>query len=492
MPRTADPTAAEAKGALVESVVRARQLSNEWLRRAVIHGNRIDLLATEILGLVLKPEIHWPILNCQMVHRTTHTVGFRGSGKTEVGTILKAIHLILKHPDIRILFVSKTARNVMNMLRKVKAIFESHPRFREVFGNWVGEEVWEMSMIQVNRRTQFHKEPTIMTVGADSTLASAHVNVIFPDDVVEWSNSRTPHQRERLKDWFYKVVLPCLDPPTDEHPYSGQVHGSGTFYHWDDLNVHWMKNEMANSSLRIPIYDPQTQELAWPERYGWNYIEERRVAMGAIRWALQYMCDEEIAKGSGVFEWSDLQPDKGQPPLEQLETFLGVDPAASQAKTADRFSLAILGKEKAAKPMKKRRGWVLDAWAGKLRFGKQTDLCIKYADKWKIRRAVIESNGYQLAQYQALVDKRPDIMWMPHPTTRDKDSRAIDLSAKFESGLLQIGAHPTRGVDELVRTLIAYPELGRDMFDAMDLAETACYKRRRKRREYEPGVIGGG
>jgi len=280
-----------------------RSVSNELLRRAIIEHNRIDLLATEILGYEVQP-FHLKMLQFQFEHPQSLQLAYRGAGKTSLGTVAKAIHYLLKNPNLRILLASKDIGNDKTFLREIKAHLEGNERLIEVFGEQYDPRKvtkWDETEIEILPRTSTAKEPSICCASPDSGLTSRHVDVILTDDLVVEENSRTKAARDRVKTWYYQTLLPCLEPP-DDIEHRGEHHRLGTRYHYDELYGHLIENELKEHHQVIPGLDDEGRS-PWPEKHAPEWFEENKRIMGVILFNAQYLCDTQAMKGQ-VFQLS--------------------------------------------------------------------------------------------------------------------------------------------------------------------------------------------
>lgn len=480
-----------------------RKLRNELIRRLVIEEDRVDLLA-EILGLQVVETIHLPLIRHQLKHRESMTLIFRGAGKSKVGTVLKCIHLILKNRDCSILIVSKTAENARKFLGEIKAQFERNELLREIFGELVGRERWAEDAIIVAGVKGMKKESTVQTMGVLGAVVSGHYDVIIGDDLVDEDNSRTPYRREQLKTWYYKSLMPTLNPPTDG-PGVGQVHLLGTRYHYLDLYGWLLENEFKDSTLIIPALkkrraktkpsedgDDTTpseewiEESPWPERYPVSFFEEKRKRMGSIIFNSQFQCDTSLMKGA-IFDYDymrlynpiDLNPD--------WPIYVGVDLAIKQSDESDCFAMVAI-----ALNVENGAIYCIDYVEKKISFTKQVTLILEWAAKFNVTLFGIETNAYQDALVQVLREKSEGkkIPIRTINTQIDKIARANKLSARFEAGqvhFLEGDAHRL-----IIDHLVQFPNGEyRDLFDALDFAVAASQAKKKTvaRREYEPGLI---
>jgi hypothetical protein len=209
-------------------------------------------------------------------------LGFRGAAKTTYCTVTRAIGEILINPDVRILFASDAAEQAKTFLRGVKQHFEENETLRDIFGDFVaGARVWAEGEIVVNRRRKIMNESTITCVGTDTTLPGRHFDIIVGDDIVTDDNSQTPGQRTKVHNWFYRTLLPCLDP-------QGRMWILGTRWHEEDL-YSWLQSEDYKEAwLHVPALDENDQSI-WPEQIKTAKLHRiRKGNLGAFE--LQYMC----------------------------------------------------------------------------------------------------------------------------------------------------------------------------------------------------------
>lgn len=468
---------------LIAILEEQREIRNEWLRRMVIQQNRLDILAEEVLGYSIAPKVHGRLIKHQFEHKKTLTLVYRGAGKTTVGTIAKSIHYILKDRDVRILIATKTLANAEDFLKEIKQHFESNERLREVFGEFVGQDRWDGHAIQVAGRTRPMKEPTINTVGVEGAVASKHYDVIIADDLVDEDNSRTAFQRQKMVDWYYKMLAPCLQPPNPKFPYRGDFHHSGTRFHYNDLYGQLTEvqsdgsgGELKESTLIIPAIGPDGNS-PWPERHTKEWLEEKKRNYGLIRFNSQYQCNTDAMKGQ-IFRFDDCEI-PNEPFPEDAPCYMGVDLAIGEKDTNDMFTIVVLAKTG-------ETYWVKDYFEDQLRFHEQTNKIIEFAKKYKPVRTAIEVNAYQKAQYQAVKKEMPELNLFPVTTLKDKVARGTQLSAIFENKKVKF----RQGQHHLIEHLVLFPNHKfDDLFDAFDMAVTASTQRVRKKRESEPGVM---
>lgn len=475
---------ARTREGLLGLLTQAHESTNEWIRRQVLNNDRIDILAEQVLGYDIHPNIHFPLVQHQLSHTESLTLIFRGAGKTTIGTIAFCIWLILKDPNIRILLASKVASNAEDMLSEIKGHFETNERLREIFGEYVGDRQWDAKSIEVMKRTAVHKEPTIMTVGVGTAVASKHYDIAIGDDLVDEENSRTAHQRSAIKTWYYKTFLPCIMPPDDVVPLRGRVHVLGTRYHYDDLYGWLLTHEMKRSTLTIPSLD-EKDESNYPERFPTEFLHKKRENAGVIIFNSQFQCSTDAMRGD-IFEFDDcdVQPITAFPPPESMSIGIGVDLAIGRKSTNDYFAVVVVGETE------DEHLWVLDFLNRRLRFGDQPRTVETYYERWErwLRCCTIEAVAYQAVLPELLKDKHKDWLIRPYKTHKDKITRAHKLSPLFEQHRIHFRPDQHAIIDQLV----TFPHGDHDdLFDALDLAIAGLRltRRRSMRIREEPGLL---
>lgn len=452
-----------------------RQMGNELIRRAVIEHDRIDLLATLVLGYQVRP-FHLALMRFQFQHPKSLQLAYRGSGKTTVCTVTKAIHYLLKNPNFRVLLASKDIGNCKDFLREIKAHFENNERLIEIFGVYYDPHKvakWDETRIEVAPRTIIAKEPSICCASPDSGLTSRHVDAILCDDLVVEENCRTKHGRDRTKKWFYQTLDPCLEPPDSEVPHRGERHILGTRYHYDDFYGHLIEKEMKEHHQIIEGPDEKGR-VPWPEKHPLEWFEEKKQTYGVIIYNSQYMNDTEAMKGE-VFDYDDCQVIEDNKIPEDLRVYMGTDLAVSEKdkKLNAQFAIVVIGIDTADNV------YVLDFVLQHLTFPAQIKRSTKMHDKHDPIRAAVEANAYQLAFVQYVRELDKDYRFVPVYTDKDKMTRALKLTPLFESKRVFFRKNQERLIDQFV--LFPGYKL-KDGLDAFDLAYRISKKKRRKRR----------
>ena len=440
------------------------------IRRKVLEEDRIDVLAEEVLGYDLE-EHHSEILASQQapIDGRQMTLAFRGAGKSTVGTVARTIFEILKNPNIRILIGSNTQLQAEIFLREIKAHFESNDKLKQIFGEYVGPK-WDAREIVVKGRTKQYRESTVTCIGVGGPTASRHYDLLILDDLVDEENSRTELQRERLQIWYYKSLMPTLLS-------GGRILLLGTRWHPKDLYGYIIKNTPLIRVLIIPAIR-ESGVSAWPSEWPIDKLLRIKAEVGVPIFETQYQMNTNAMEGKifsfDSFFWYENLP-------QNLIRFQGCDLAISKNVTSDFFSFCTIGLDPNTGKI-----YVVDIHRGRKTFREQEEYIQKQIFRHDPIKVGIEANQYQAALVGSVQEKFGKGKILGVYTQKDKVTRAMKLAAKCENE--DILFHKSQM--NLIEELMAMPEGEHDdMFDALDIAYTACKQGVRKKRANEPGLM---
>lgn len=163
----------------------------------------------------------------------------RGHGKSTICTIAYSLWKLVRDADTRILIVSNTADQADALAGEIRQQTETNQALRMLFGDMRGG-IWRRNQFTFSRRTRIRKEASVTSIGVAGAIISRHYDVIILDDVVDEENSQSPRARSKLRTWFAKVLLPCLEP-------GGELHALGTRYHPQDLYGDFIRDSESPS-----------------------------------------------------------------------------------------------------------------------------------------------------------------------------------------------------------------------------------------------------
>jgi len=494
------PTAAD----LQADLQRVMQMKAEAQRKLILEERRLDVLAT-VLGYRVLP-FHWILI--QAKRRTPGPwrmyLAPRGAGKSTILTVVDSVGIPLWEPDVRILLASRVKDQAKDLLTEIQGCFEV-PRFCELFGDLKGSK-WGAGEATISTRRKKWKEPTWLACGADGPVTSKHFDYIKADDLVDEKNSRTEGERERIRVFFYKTLVPTLIHVREDGS-PGEIDVIGTRYHPEDIYAHLEDDPKIRRGnvCEIPaLVDPETGER---DETGVSVVEEilpaedlkdLRISMGSAHFDSQYQQSTKRMKGDifkdEMFQYFD------EPPFDliqrlELKVWGACDLAVTeeQIKKNDEYADCVIGVDD--RDPSSLEVYVLELFHGQIPYHVQIARAAYLFEKWDLIRFGIEANAFQKSRlfsvYRELGAEIGD-RCIPVITLTDKVTRAWKLSARYEAGRVyhRKGDKMTNDLEE---QLLGFPKLKRDdIFDAEDLAiQLGCVYRARKKRKRKVGLFGG-
>ena len=321
----------------------------------------------------------------------------RGHGKS----LLVASYCIgemLKNSNIRIMVVSNTSTQSTEFMRIVKETFENE-EFKNYFGDYTNKSVkWTTGELIIRGRTKVMREPTITASSYGGAIISRHVDLLICDDIIDEENARTKTQREMLSTWFYKTLMPTLEP-------EAKLIITGTRWHYDDLYGELMDKErhpefkvLHYKAVENPVFNEEGKlsggKPLWEWLWSLKNLEDRRSKMGTLYWNMQYQNDPSGLKGRlcehDWFQWYQEIP-------WGLKYYMGVDLMSSKSEEAHYFVICTIGIDKLGNI------YIVDLFRRQLPFiNDQLNMIRSKANQYKPFILGVETNQYQRVMAQIL------------------------------------------------------------------------------------------
>ena len=149
----------------------------------------------------------------------------------------------------------------------------------------------------------------------------------------------------------------------------------------------------------------------------------------------------------------------------KLRIFLGIDPAISQADTADHFAMAVIGLTE-----DNTQAYLLDYYVGRMEFPDQLDKLREWHQQWRPQMIGIESNAYQhaLAQMAYRMEGLPPIV--PVFAAGKKNERILAMSPLFKVGRVRLSRDHVDFIDQWVNFDPSKKNQKDDLLDAVEIA----------------------
>lgn len=269
----------------------------------------------------------------------------RGHSKTYSWTIAPILWIAYKDKGKQILLSSASNSQSKDILQDLKRMIERNEALSHLkpstenlaeLGSSVDIEDWEATWQKEEVTTTTDVRVKVKTFS--DSIRSKHVDYVFLDDVLSKTMSK-----EEEKDVFYSVLGPIIENN------DGVLQIVGTPIKYNDLLMELMEKDNFYTE-RYQAYDPETEQVLWPDNWTYEALREKRREIGPGRFAREYMCNpmsvdeqfftDEMIEGSLGADWRH-NPNASD--RSDWRYALGVDVALSDSDDADYAVFTVLG-----------------------------------------------------------------------------------------------------------------------------------------------------
>lgn len=308
----------------------------------------------------------------------------RGHGKSELITIAYPIWRMCKDPNIKILIRNENSDNAEKFLSAIKSILTENPILIALFGQFKKEgNIWSSDQIIISQRNVPQKDPTVATGGLNKSMVGGHFNLIIDDDLVSNYNSQTKVMVDKVID-FHNLTPPLADERN---------------FQWITIGTRWTYYDLYN---RIMEFEPHVKvikmsaikddgSILFPELFTYEKLMKKKGTLGSYQFSCQYL-NEPIDDKDATFKhsWVSAMFDFDQKNIpNNINNFILVDPAISQAKRSDFTSILVVAMDA------DRKIYIREIIHAKLTQGEQIDTTFVLVDKYHPEMVGIEANAYQ-------------------------------------------------------------------------------------------------
>ena len=271
----------------------------------------------------------------------------REHSKTTSFSVNYPLWRIAKDRNIRIILVSNVASQSESYLREVKGHIERDPVFQDLFGSLVPKypDKWTDSEIIIDRDALNMKDPTVSATSVGGVILSRRADLIIVDDILNQKNTATQEQRQKLKDWFWNVLMPVLTP-------DGELVVVGTAWDADDL----LESIIGSSTFDVRIrykaipneedINPETgnPKLLWDGLFTYDQLMAKKND-DPISFYRQYQNEvKQIAQAPIKQEWikTMTREEFNNTGVRIKKIMVAVDPAVSEDDTENNAQSALV------------------------------------------------------------------------------------------------------------------------------------------------------
>jgi predicted phage terminase large subunit-like protein len=300
----------------------------------------------------------------------------RGHAKSTNLTFKDTIHSVVYGYKHYILIFSDSSEQAEGFLSNIRNEFEDNEPLKEDFGDLQGE-VWRNNVLVTNTDIKLE------ALGAGKKVRGRkHKNwrpdLLVLDDIENDENVRTPEQRKKLENWFYKAVSKAGDDYTD-------IIYIGTLLHYDSLLAKVLRNpayqskkykavisfaknkdlwdewesvytDLSNENREQEAFDffsvnkelmLEGTEVLWEDKLSYYDLMAMRVSEGEASFNSEEQ-NEPINPDDCLFneEWFDYYNDAAMDFKDTRYEFYGfVDPSLGKSRTSDYSAIITLAKD---------------------------------------------------------------------------------------------------------------------------------------------------
>ena len=376
-------------------------------------------------------------------------------GKTDL-LIHFAVWLIIKNPNVRILWVGGNEEIAKNAVSSVidqlenneKLIEDLCPPGKSFKPSSRAGKAWSQNGFTVGTRTVTGiKSPTMVGIGRGGKILSRDCDIIIADDLEDHSSTMQPSSRENTRTWWTTT----LSSRKEEHTALVVI---GSRQHYDDLYSHLLDNE----SWKTIVEEAHDTGCTLPE---WDDVKHQDCMLWANKRTYKWLMDRkkgaETTGGRAIYEMVYLNvamPD-GMALFDSVEIDACRDQSRSIGHIPHNVRL-IAGLDPASTGYQAAFLWGYDQSANKLfmidmenSLGGGIPQALRIIKEWYQKYClspwVIEENGFQRAirQDQSIKDfaGRPGIFLEGTQTYSTKHDPIYGVTAMrplFEQQLISL------------------------------------------------------
>jgi len=166
-------------------------------------------------------------------------------------------------------------------------------------------------------------------------------DLVLCDDMEDDEAVENIDRREKFRNTFYSVIIPCLSD-------KGKIRLVGTILHFDSL-LQRLMDDTSWTSLFYEAHNKEFTEILWPEKFPRERLERIRESyrsQGIPEKYSQEFLNNPIDIENSYFKKADFRPLKDEDRDQYVEYYAAIDFAISKADRADYTVIAICGLER--------------------------------------------------------------------------------------------------------------------------------------------------
>ena len=325
---------------------------------------------------------------------------FRGSAKSTLVGIYYILYLIDKGEKPNFgewdfaLYVMDTVSQVSKNFEQISYIINNNPKISAKM-QITKEKIEKEPTLHIKNK-RLNKTFYLLGFGAGQKIrgvrkGSKRPQILIVDDLENDELVETAERRQKLKFWFYRVLLPAL------HPTKYDITVIGTPLHQDSLIVN-LENSKSWRCLKTPIYQRLNNNFyysAWEDRFPIKKILQMREEFredGLIASFNQEYLLNVIPEDSLLFDINKINfisTKYFEENIYRLTYYISVDLAISEKESADYTSIAIIGVDKDL------NWYLVDGFFGRIKPDETIERVLEFANNYKPEVILYENVAFQ-------------------------------------------------------------------------------------------------
>lgn len=407
----------------------------------------------------------------------------RGHAKTTWFNTIMLSWLVSRHPNLRIGLISNTAKQANAFSRAVRFTLEANEYQHDIFGNLSGKHKWnDVEWIRKDSALLGTKDLSMYSQGAGGAIISKRFDLILCDDILDEENTTNPEQREKVENWFWKTLKPCL-VPGGSMLVIGTRWAEGDLYQtliddkkWPSIVRGAIRNECTSceqvfdSQADFEIHQTKADHVGfkpkalWPDMWPLDKLEQEKRDMGSAMFACSYLNDISGLMAGNIFkrDWFEDHYFSELPLDPRGYTWtMGVDLASSEKQRADYTARVVVARNA------DNDAYVFSVNRVKIETGHRQFVVDGAIANPNLSRIIVENNQFQGAFVKDLINST-NLPIVGKKAEVDKVTRARSVAARYEAG--KVYHHESLKGSDFEIELLQFPKGHDDMIDALGYA----------------------
>jgi predicted phage terminase large subunit-like protein len=260
--------------------------------------------------------------------------------KTTIVSIGETLQLIAADPNSTHVICTATPDLAGQISKRIRDTITDNATLKQCYPYLKRGDQWKTDRFIVRRSGTNVIEPSVACLGLKKGAAGLHPSRIIFDDLCNEENTKSEAGRKEATD-FYQATQPLL--------LWGSERDNGTPFHEEDHHA-WVDKKLVSTGqmkqYKRPMWDGDycEENLIFPEKYSFAWLEEQRHAMGDRQFYAQYGLDIHSAADQKItpdnMKWFDHEVTPEEAKLKYV-TVLGFDPATGDG--ADECAIVVVG-----------------------------------------------------------------------------------------------------------------------------------------------------